>query len=94
MVFLISFNLLNFTKECSNRVFPPILMNGFGIFEPNLFVEIDDVIDKKIDAFLKYDSQVRPGGRDADSIRNQAKYRGQEVGKNLCEAFYAHRFIL
>jgi len=65
-----------------------------GIFEPNLFVEIDDVIDKKIDAFLKYDSQVRPGGRDADSIRNQAKYRGQEVGKNLCEAFYAHRFIL
>ena len=65
-----------------------------GIFEPNLFVEIDDVIDKKIEAFLKYDSQVRPGGRDADSIRSQAKYRGQEVGKNLCEAFFVHRFIL
>ena len=65
-----------------------------GIFEPNLFVEIDDVIDKKIEAFLKYDSQVRPGGRDADSITSQAKYRGQEVGKNLCEAFFVHRFIL
>ena len=65
-----------------------------GIFEPNLFVEIDDVIDKKIEAFLKYNSQVRPGGRDTDSIRNQAKYRGQEVGKNLCEAFFVHRFIL
>jgi len=65
-----------------------------GIFEPNLFVEIDDVIDNKIEAFLKYDSQVRPGGRDADSIRSQAKYRGQEVGKNLCEAFFVHRFIL
>jgi len=65
-----------------------------GIFEPNLFVEIDDVIEKKIDAFMKYESQVRPGGRDADSIKNQAKYRGQEVGKKLCEAFYAHRFIL
>ena len=65
-----------------------------GVFEPNFFVEIDDVIDKKIDAFLKYTSQVRPGGRDADSIKNQAKYRGQEVGKNMCEAFYAHRFIL
>jgi len=65
-----------------------------GVFEPNLFVEIDDVIDKKIEAFLKYNSQVRPGGRDADSIRNQAKYRGQEVGKNLCEAFFVHRFIL
>lgn len=65
-----------------------------GVFEPNLFVEIDDVIDKKIEGFLKYDSQVRPGGRDAESIRSQAKYRGQEVGKNLCEAFYVHRFIL
>ena len=65
-----------------------------GVFEPNLFVEIDDVIDRKIEAFLKYNSQVKPGGRDADSIKNQAKYRGQEVGKNLCEAFFAHRFIL
>ena len=65
-----------------------------GIFEPNLFIEIEDVIDKKIEAFLKYNSQVRPGGRDADSIKNQAKYRGQEVGKNLCEAFYVHRLIL
>ena len=65
-----------------------------GIFEPNLFVEIDIEIENNIQAFLKYDSPVRPGGRDADSIRNQAKYRGQEVGKNLCEAYYAHRFIL
>ena len=55
-----------------------------GVFEPNLFVEIDDVIENKIMAFNKYRSQIRPGGRDDDSIRNQAKYRGQEVGKNLC----------
>ena len=65
-----------------------------GVFEPNLFVEIDDVIENKIMAFNKYRSQIRPGDRDDDSIRNQAKYRGQEVGKNLCEAFYVHRFIL
>mgnify|MGYP006094216263 FL=1 len=65
-----------------------------GIFEPNFFVEIDNEIENKIQAFLKYESQVKPGGRDADSIKNQAKYRGQEVGKNLCEAYYAHRFIL
>ena len=65
-----------------------------GVFEPNLFVEIDDVIENKIIAFNKYRSQIRPGGRDDDSIRNQAKYRGQEVGKNLCAAFYVHRFIL
>ena len=65
-----------------------------GVFEPNFFVEIDDVIENKIMAFSKYSSQIRLGGRDADSIRNQAKYRGQEVGKNFCEAFYVHRFIL
>ena len=65
-----------------------------GVFEPNLFVEIDDVIENKIVAFNKYQSQIRPGGRDADNIRNQAKYRGQEVGKILCEAFFVHRFIL
>ena len=65
-----------------------------GVFEPNFFVEIDDMIENKIMAFNKYRSQVRPGDRDADSIRNQARYRGHEVGKNLCEAFYAHRFIL
>ena len=65
-----------------------------GIFEPNLFVEIDNVIDKKIEAFYKYQSQVRLHARNRDSILNQAKYRGQEVGKNLCEAFYVHRFIL
>ena len=65
-----------------------------GVFEPNLFVEIDDVIENKIIAFNKYRSQIRPGSRDDDSIRNQAKYRGQEVGKNLCEAFFVHRFIL
>ena len=65
-----------------------------GVFEPNLFVEIDDVIKNKIMKFNKYQSQIRPGGRDDNSIRNQAKYRGQEVGKNLCEAFYVHRFIL
>jgi hypothetical protein len=52
------------------------------------------VIENKIMAFNKYRSQIRPGGRDDDSIRNQAKYRGREVGKNLCEAFYVHRFIL
>ena len=65
-----------------------------GVFEPNLFIEIDDVIENKIMAFNKYRSQIRPGGRDDESIRNQAKYRGREVGKNLCEAFYVHRFIL
>ena len=65
-----------------------------GVFEPNFYVDIEDVLENKIQAFYKYKSQIRSGGRDSDSILNQARYRGQEAGKNLCEAFYAHRFIL
>jgi len=39
-------------------------------------------------------SQIRPGGRDAESILNQARYRGEEVGKKFCESYFVHRFIL
>ena len=48
---------------------------------------------KVSEAFYKYKSQIRPGGRDSNSITNQAKYRGEEVGKRYCEAFFVHRFI-
>jgi len=65
-----------------------------GVFEPNLFVDIDDVLENKITAFLKYESQIRPGGRDGNSIKNQAAYRGQEVGRKFCESYYVHRFVL
>ena len=64
-----------------------------GVFEPNLFLDIESVIENKIKAFLNYKSQIRPGGRDAESIRNQARYRGDEVSKKFCEAYFIHRFI-
>jgi len=65
-----------------------------GVFEPNFYVDIEDFLEDKIQSFYKYKSQVRPGGRDSNSITNQAGYRGQEVGKKFCEAFFAHRFVL
>ena len=65
-----------------------------GVFEPNFYIDIEDILEDKIQAFYKYKSQVRPGGRDSESITNQASYRGQEVGKKFCEAFFAHRFVL
>ena len=65
-----------------------------GVFEPNLFLDIESVIENKIKAFLNYKSQIRPGGRDAESILNQARYRGEEVGKKFCESYFVHRFIL
>lgn len=68
--------------------------SAMGVFEPNLYVDIENVIENKMKAFYKYKSQIRPGGRDENSIKNQARYRGQEVGKKYCEAFFVHRFIL
>jgi len=64
-----------------------------GVFEPNFYVDIEKFLDKKINAFYKYKSQIRGGGRDKHTIRNQAQYRGKEVGCNACEAFYVHRFV-
>ena len=31
--------------------------------------------------------------RDKFTIKNQAAYRGHDVGKNFCEAYFTHRFI-
>ena len=65
-----------------------------GVFEPNFYVDIEKFLDKKTNAFYKYKSQVRPGGRDKHTIRNQAHYRGKEVGCKACEAFFVHRFVM
>ena len=65
-----------------------------GVFEPNFYVDTKSVISKKVKAFYKYKSQVRVGGRDKNTIITQAEYRGKEVGKNSCEAFYVHRHFV
>ena len=65
-----------------------------GIFEPNFYVDIENFLAKKIQAFYKYKSQIREGGRDKNTITNQAQYRGREVGKKLCEAYFVHRFTV
>lgn len=63
-----------------------------GIFEPNFYIDIEKFLETKINSFYLYKSQVKPGGRDEKSIKTQAEYRGREVTKKNCEAFYIHRF--
>ncbi len=63
-----------------------------GVFEPNMYIDISKFLDKKIQSFYKYKSQVKPGGRDKNTITNHAEYRGKEVGKKYCEAYFIHRF--
>jgi N-acetylglucosamine malate deacetylase 1 len=64
-----------------------------GVFEPNFYIDIEKYLKKKIDAFYKYKAQVKVGVRDRNSISSQAAYRGKEVGKKYCEAYFCHRLI-
>jgi LmbE family N-acetylglucosaminyl deacetylase len=65
-----------------------------GVFEPNLYLDISKYISKKIQGFYKYKSQIRNKGRDKDTITNHAEYRGKEVGRKYCEAYFVHRFTI
>jgi len=64
-----------------------------GVFQPNLYIDIEKHLTRKITAFYKYKSQIKAVGRDKHAIRNHAEYRGKEIGKNLCEAYFIHRTI-
>ena len=65
-----------------------------GVFEPNFYLDISKYLSKKIKSFYKYESQVKSKGRDRDTIRNHAEYRGKEVGRKFCEAYYIHRLTI
>jgi LmbE family N-acetylglucosaminyl deacetylase len=56
-------------------------------FSGNTYVNID--IDKKQEVVNAHKSQIRPRDNklSSDSIRDQAKVRGDEVGEEYCEAF-------
>ena len=64
-----------------------------GVFQPNLYIDIEKHLTRKITAFYKYKSQIRMGGRDKQTIINHAEYRGKEVGRKVCEAYFVHRLI-
>lgn len=60
-----------------------------GQFNPNLYVSIGDMWQKKLEALKTYDNEMLkyPHSRSLDGIKNLAKYRGNQIGVNLAEAF-------
>ena len=58
-------------------------------FNPNLFVDITDYLDKKIDLLSLYKSEVKahPFPRSLAAVRAQAVLRGAQRGVNAAEAF-------
>jgi len=64
-------------------------------FNPNCFVNIESVINKKLKAVSQYKQEIReyPHPRSIESIKNRAKYWGTIVGIRYAEAFQMIREI-
>lgn len=62
-------------------------------FVPNFYVDISDVLDRKLDAYRLYRSQAREGlhQNSPDNLRSLALLRGREIGVLAAEAFQALR---
>ncbi len=71
---------------------PPTPSN---MFAPNVFVDIEDVVEKKIDAIKAYNSELReyPHPRSVENVINQAHLRGASVGLKAAESFMLIREI-
>lgn len=66
-----------------------------SVFIPNVFVDINQTIDKKIKAFMYYKSEARPypHPRSPEALRVYAKRWGIQAGVEYAEAFRLIRGI-
>lgn len=64
-------------------------------YSPNVFVDISDSIDLKLEAVKLYDAEIKayPHPRSVEAIEARAKYWGSICGKKYAEAFELVRFI-
>jgi LmbE family N-acetylglucosaminyl deacetylase len=64
-------------------------------FKPNLYIDISEHLDNKIEALSFYESQVRksPHPRSLENIRRIAQLRGSEICVNAAEAYMALRMV-
>jgi len=71
----------------------PYLTPGFA---PNLFVGIEDGVQRKIEAMQMFKSQVRtaPHERSVDAIRALATFRGATVHRPAAEAYVVVRNVV
>lgn len=64
-------------------------------FSPDIYFDINDTIDLKINAMNEYKSELctYPHPRSIEGIELNAKYQGMRVGKEFVEAFKSIRVI-
>lgn len=65
-------------------------------FVPNVYVDISEQLQGKVDSYLLYESQARSGmhQNSPENIRTLALLRGKEVGVEAAEAFQALRLLI
>jgi LmbE family N-acetylglucosaminyl deacetylase len=64
-------------------------------FEPNLYVDISDYLEIKLQAYRCHASQIRPEPHHAsvENVERLARLRGSEVSVTAAEAFECHRVV-
>jgi LmbE family N-acetylglucosaminyl deacetylase len=64
-----------------------------AFFQPNSYIDIKDVLDKKLDAFRCYETESReyPHPRSLEAIKHLAAKRGIEAAMEYAEAFMLMR---
>lgn len=85
------------TAQCVKRVLayetlsethlaPPYLAPAF---QPNVFVDITETLEKKLQAMQAYASQIQPGNlpRSIEGLKALARLRGTHIGVNAAEGF-------
>jgi LmbE family N-acetylglucosaminyl deacetylase len=66
-----------------------------NMFLPNVYSDITEFIDEKLEAMSIYESEVQypPLPRSLDNIKSLARYRGSSCGCNYAEAFMLVREV-
>lgn len=63
-------------------------------FNPNYYVPISSVINKKLDALSMYTTENNIQTRSVDTIKKLAQYRGAEINEDYAEGFVVYREIV
>ena len=77
--------------ELVDEGYPPHKVNyiyiGFGSKDPNVFIDISETIDTKIEALRQHKSQLKEWDPE-ERVKGWAAESGKKVGFNYAEAYY------
>ncbi len=87
------------TKAFQNIVLimdAPHLAWGKEPFKPNFYVDITKYLQKKLEAYKRHKSQLRPEPHisSVESLQQLALWRGKEISTYAAEAYQCIRFVL